>query len=130
MDDRRWWIIIPDMVYTSVFVLFIFLWRYRSKQIKKESIIAEASPSHYAIYAWGFSTDIQDPIYLKKHFSQFGHIQEVALVRNYFGTLFHHKKEADILHKMAIEKKRLQLKDLETSKKLEKLDTQLHEVQA
>lgn len=68
MNDRRYWVVIPDIVYTCVFIVFIFLWRKRSKEIKKECMVAEAVPSHYTIYVWEFPPEVSDENEIKKHF--------------------------------------------------------------
>ncbi|KAL4509992.1 hypothetical protein ABPG72_010185 [Tetrahymena utriculariae] len=133
-DSRLLQVAIPDIVYSVIFLLFVFWFHYHSYQIAKETDLKNSLPSNYSIEVSGFPQTIIDEKILSNHFRDNFSVEvfECKFARNYYNTLFLHKEEAKLIGQIKQEKSRQQFlgKDEKKSNKLQKLGQKLADIQA
>lgn len=116
---------IPDAVYSAVFLVFVILYSRKSRDISTQAKLKFSMPSQYAIQVYGIPRIVTNNSDLKKHFEKFGKVVEAVLVRNYNGTLFQHIESSNLINKITIEKKKLELRGLTSSKYVTRLEKKL-----
>lgn len=75
-------VMIPDILYSLAFFVFLLYWEYSSRQTTLELRSAYDLPSYYTVRVKNLPEDTQ-PSELKQFMNQFGEVMEVSEVRNY-----------------------------------------------
>lgn len=109
MSSRENYVVLPDILYSLVFMTFIKYWKRRSKQIKNDCLFSKATPSYYTVYIKNMPRDYVDENKLAEHFERFGPVQEAKIVRDYGGRLYDHKKIVDIKYEIATENQKMKI---------------------
>lgn len=125
MERKKLYVIIPDVIYSLIFIIFIILFSRKSKEISASAKSTYSTPSQYAIEVKGIPTVVTRASDLKAHFEKFARVAEAVLVRDYNGTLFDHVKSSQLINRINIEKKKLEIKKKSSSKHVTKLEKKL-----
>lgn len=60
MKKRENYIVLPDVLYSMVFIIFIFYWVKKTKKIKFDSRDIYSTPSVYSIFISGFNSNTSE----------------------------------------------------------------------
>ncbi|EGR28597.1 hypothetical protein IMG5_172090 [Ichthyophthirius multifiliis] len=142
MNTRKYYLWIPDIVYSCLFLIIIFYYRIFSiKQLRAYNEL-NIFPSRYALEVKGFPKSTKDPndlkFFLNGVFQIFQNddsgsdvVVEVAFARNFHGTLYLHQQEALLLERNELddEKKKLGLLNRNQQLILKRNKQKLKEIQ-
>ncbi|KAL4463408.1 hypothetical protein ABPG72_017129 [Tetrahymena utriculariae] len=117
-STRKYYVWIPDIVYSSLFFLFILYYkRFSTNQInaQKKMIL----PSQYCVEIKGLPRNTVDQNELKvfiqkvmQKYTNFGDqltVMEISFSKDFKDTLYLHRKEAELIEQISIEKKKCEL---------------------
>lgn len=104
IDRNHLMILLPDIVYTFIFIIFLIWYRFNSYKIVRRNLKYNVTVADYSVEVKGFPRKNIDPGEVKDHFSKFGEVVEVSLARRYDGLLRKYKTRADYTHRLEVER--------------------------
>lgn len=100
INDNQLKVVIPDLVNTLIFILFLIYYRVRSSYVTDRNLENNIDISNYAIEVTRFPKAGLTEEDFKKHFETYGTVREVAFAREYNDMLKLYTQRAQLSYQL------------------------------